>query len=93
MIHIENPVDLVRQNAETIAQQALRTDMTNITMSQWQVELHEEPGEAPTYVVFCAINRRLDPLDKPYMLHMRASDLDHLKLMFHHVEWIAGGIN
>lgn len=92
MIHVENPVEMVRENAEMIAQMVLQTDMTNITMSQWQVELHEENKES-CYVAYCAINRRLDPLEKPKMLHVIAGDLEHLKLMFHHVEWIAGGVN
>lgn len=92
MIHVENPVEMVRKNAWEIAQKVLHTDPTNITMSQWQVESHEEKGEV-MYIAFCAVNRRLDPLEKPLLLHMAASDFEHLKLMFHHVEFIAGGVN
>jgi hypothetical protein len=88
MIVVENPVQMVRENAEHIAQMVLKTDMTNITMSQWQVESHEEKGDV-SYIAYCAINRRLDPLEKPFMLHMRAQDFDHLKLMFHFVEFMA----
>lgn len=89
MIHVENPVDLIRENAMEIAQQVLRTEPTNITLSQWQAELHQEDGEATSYVAYCAANRRLDPLPKPVMLHVRAKDFEHLKSMFHHVEFIA----
>ena len=93
MIHVENPVAQVQTNAMEIAQQILKTDQTNITMSQWAVEMHKEKGKDPQYVAYCAINRRLDPLDKAYMLHVTAMDFDHLKLMFHHVEFVAGGLN
>lgn len=85
MILVENPVQLVRANAEEIAQKVLQTDMTNIVMSQWQVESHSEQGET-SYIAYCAINRRLDPMEKPFLLHMIAKDYEHLKLMFHHVE-------
>jgi hypothetical protein len=88
MIVVANPVDSVRETAEMVAQKVLQTDMTNITMSQWQVEDHHE-GTAQ-YVAFCAVNRRLDPLEKPYMLHMLAQDFDHLKMMFHYVDYVAG---
>jgi hypothetical protein len=63
--------------------------MTNIDLSQWQVEAHEEDDDK-FFVVFCAANRRLDPLDQPILLHMRAQDYDHLKLMFHYVDYVAG---
>lgn len=86
MIVVENPVAMVRENAWQIAEQVLKTDPTNITMSQWQVESHKEGGEV-SYVAYCAINRRLDPMEKPFMIHMRASDYDHLKLMFEFVEF------
>ena len=88
MILVENPVDMVMRNAQEIAQKVLHTDMTNITMSQWQVESHSENGEV-SYVAYCAANRRLDPLNKPIMLHVRAKDFEHLKSMFHYVEFIA----
>lgn len=88
MIVVENPVDMVRDNAMQIAQRVLATDPTNITQSQWQVESHEEAGEV-SYIAYCAINRRLDPLEKPFLLHMRAQDYDHLKMMFHFVEFMA----
>lgn len=88
MIVVENPVDMVVANAMEIAQKVLKTDMTNIVMSQWQVELHSEDGEA-SYIAFCAVNRRLDPLEKPFMLHMRVKDYEHLKMMFNYVDWMA----
>lgn len=88
MIVVENPVEMVRDNAIEIAQKVLKTDPTNITMSQWQVESHEEGGDI-NYIAYCAINRRLDPMEKPFMLHIRAQDFEHLKLMFHHVEFMA----
>ena len=91
MIHVENPVEMVRNNAWEIAQMVLQTEPNNITMSQWQVESHEEGGDV-SYIAYCAVNRRLDPMEKPFMLHVIAQDFDHLKLMFHHVEFIAGGI-
>jgi hypothetical protein len=65
----------------------LSTDPTNIILSQWQVEDHSE-GDMK-YVVYCAANRRLDPLENPIMLHVKARDFDHLKMMFHFVEWAA----
>lgn len=88
MIVVENPVQMVRENAEQIAQMVLQTDMTNIVMSQWMAESHEEEGEVG-YIAYCAVNRRLDPMEKPFMLHVRAKDFEHLKLMFHHVEFLA----
>ncbi len=88
MILVENPVDMIRNNTQEIAQKVLHTDMTNITLSQWQVESHQENGEI-SYVAYCAANRRLDPLEKPIMLHVRAKDFEHLKSMFHYVEFIA----
>lgn len=88
MILVENPVDMIRSNTQEIAQKVLHTDMTNITLSQWQVESHQENGEI-SYVAYCAANRRLDPLEKPIMLHVRAKDFEHLKSMFHYVEFIA----
>lgn len=87
MIVVENPVDLVMKNTREIAQKVLHTDMTNITLSQWQVESHPE-GDEVSYVAYCAANRRLDPLEKPVMLHMRAKNFDHLKSMFHYVEFV-----
>lgn len=88
MILVENPVDMVARNTQEIAQKVLHTDMTNITLSQWQVESHSEAGEI-SYVAYCAANRRLDPLNKPIMLHVRAKDFEHLKSMFHYVEFVA----
>ena len=93
MIYVENPVAQVRENANEIAQQVLKTDLTNITMSQWQVEMHQEQGSDTVYVAYCAINRRLDPMEKPYLLHMVASDYEHLKLMFQHVEFAPGQVH
>lgn len=87
MIQVENPVDMVRANTQEIAQKILHTDMTNITLSQWQVESHSENGEI-SYIAYCAANRRLDPLPKPIMLHVRAKDYEHLKSMFHYVEFV-----
>jgi hypothetical protein len=89
MIVVENPVDLVIANAQEIAQKVLHTDMTNITMSQWQAELHHEQGSDPYYIAYCAVNRRLDPLEKAVFLHVRAKDFDHLKSMFHYVDFVA----
>lgn len=87
MILVENPVPATRRKAEEIAQQVLATDMTNIIMSQWQVEEHDQDGIK--YVAYCAINRRLDPLDKPLMLHMKAASFEQLQELFHSVEWVA----
>lgn len=86
MIVVENPVGSVRKSAMETAEKVLKTDPTNIVMSQWQVE---ERDKEPRYVAFCAVNRRLDPLDTPLMLHMPAQDYEHLKLMFHYVEWLS----
>jgi len=89
VILVENPVDIIRTNTQEIAQKVLQTDMTNITLSQWQAELHQEQGSDPYYIAYCAANRRLDPLEKPIMLHIRAKDFEHLKSMFHYVEFVA----
>lgn len=88
MIIVENPVDIIMSNALEIAQQVLRTEKSNVTMSQWEVESHQENGETG-YIAYCAVNRRLDPMEKPYMLHVRAKDFEHLKSMFHYVEFRA----
>lgn len=88
MILVDNPAPLVMQNTREIAQKVLQTDMTNITLSQWQVESHTEDGQV-SYIVYCAANRRLDPMEKPVMLHMVAKDFEHLKSMFDNVEFVA----
>lgn len=83
-VSVGPPTRLIRNNAEEVAMKVLMTDMTNIEISQWHCEPHNEPGIQ--FIASCAINRRLDPLDKPIMLHLPAEDLEHLKMMFQGVE-------
>lgn len=88
-VRVMLPVPAMQVSIDETAQQVLRTDMTNIVMSQWEVEDHKDADDDVGYVAFCSVNRRLDPLPKPVFLHIKAKDFAHLQELFQSVEWLA----